>query len=169
MESEFLLYLNHMKSCAVIDDSGKYRYTLERYWGSNSSRIVNFVLLNPSKADATKDDPTVKACMEFAHKWKFDGLVITNLFAFRETSPHKMKSCLRPLGDKNDRYIKEVAKKASTVVVAWGNHGKHCGRDQEVLALLSGIKLHCLKVTKLGQPGHPLYVKRTTLLKKFTV
>ena len=48
---------------------------------------------------------------------------------------------------------------AGVVVAAWGNHGSHLGRDQQVIALLP--RLTCLKVTKARQPSHPLYLSRT--------
>lgn len=153
---------------ATIDDSGKYRYTLERRWGADPANFVNFILLNPSTADETKDDPTVRACIEFARRWGFDGLVMTNLFAFRATAPSKMRACNNPHGDLNDQYIKRVAKKAALVVVAWGNHGSHCGRDKEVMNILTRTKKpHCLSITKAGQPKHPLYVKRNTKSKPY--
>jgi len=147
---------------AIFDKSKKYRYVLERSWGINENNILNFILLNPSTADATHDDPTVRACVEFAKQWKFDGILITNLFAFRATNPAKMKSCRNPHGFQNDEYIKSIAKKSRMVVVAWGNHGTHCARDKEVLKILNTINQpFCLGNTKLGNPKHPLYVKRT--------
>lgn len=155
---------------AIIDKSGKYRYTLERRWGSDPANFVNFILLNPSTADETKDDPTVRACVEFARRWGFDRLVMTNLFAFRATAPSKMRACSNPNGDLNDRHIKRVAKRAALVVVAWGNHGIHCGRNKEVMNILANIKQpYCLSVTKAGQPKHPLYVKRSTKVKPYEI
>jgi hypothetical protein len=147
---------------AIIDESEKYRYVLERRWGTTSDNVINFVLLNPSTADASQDDPTVKACIQFAKNLGFNGLLITNLFAFRATDPIKMKSCKYPHGSKNDRYIEDAAKKSKMIIVAWGNHGTHCDRDKEVIKLLSPIKnLFCLGITASGNPKHPLYIKRT--------
>lgn len=148
---------------AIIDQSGKYRYSLERCWGSDISNVVNFILLNPSTADATRDDPTVKACIAFAKGWGFDALIITNLFAYRVTQPSEMKVCNDPYGSENEAYLKQIAKKSKKVVIAWGNHGSHCDRDKEVLKMLSPIqKLYCLGITKIGHPKHPLYVSRDT-------
>lgn len=154
---------------ATVDSTQKYRYVLERQWGPNAANFVNFILLNPSTADSDKDDATVRACVEFARRWKFDKLIITNLFAFRATDPAKMKSYLNPVGDQNNVYIKYVAERAKKVVVAWGNHGTHFHRDKEVLNILRRIKKqYCLGITKFGHPKHPLYVKRDNRLKPFT-
>lgn len=147
---------------AVIDKNKKYRYVLERRWGSDINNIVNFILLNPSTADASHDDPTVRACIEFARRWGYDGIAITNLFAFRATDPIEMKSCQNPHGSQNDKYISSVAKKSRIIIVAWGNHGTHCNRDREVLNVLISIKKpFCLGITDSGNPRHPLYIKRT--------
>ena len=70
-------YALAMVKRAIIDKIKRYRYTLERYWGADLTNVVNFILLNPSKADETKDDPTVRACVAFAQKWGFDGLIMT--------------------------------------------------------------------------------------------
>lgn len=153
---------------AVLDKTKKYRYTLERYWGKNKANFVNFILLNPSTADAVRDDPTVKACIEFAKRWGFDGLVFTNLFAFRATKPAQMKACLNPHGPMNDIHIKRIGRKARKIIIAWGNYGIHCNRCREVIALLGSKKLFCLGLTKSGQPKHPLYIKRTVTPRLYT-
>lgn len=74
---------------AVISKDGLYRYTLRRVW-DESKPLLNFVLLNPSKADAETDDATVRRCIGFAKLWGFGGIVITNLYAYRSTDPKKL-------------------------------------------------------------------------------
>jgi len=162
------IYFPRMQKSAILDATKKYRYVLGRQWGEDPKNMVNFVLLNPSIADDKVDDPTVKACVEFARRWGFDALVMTNLFAYRATDPRDMRSCEVPQGPNNDAYIEHVAKSAKRVIAAWGTHGTHCGRDQEVLKILRGVsKVYCLDVTKSGQPKHPLYIKRSTEPKIF--
>lgn len=51
------------------------------------NQFVQFIGLNPSTADETNDDPTLKKCMKFAHRWGFGSMCMTNLFAFRATEP----------------------------------------------------------------------------------
>lgn len=161
----------YIKKSAVIDSTGEYRYRLGRWWGSNKSNFVNFILLNPSTADGDLDDPTVKACVALtkSQRVRYDGLVITNLFAFRATNPRVMRACPLPHGKANDKHILRVAKDAKAIVVAWGNRGTHCHRDREVLELIRPYKkkLFCLGLTKIGQPRHPLYVRRGTRFKPF--
>ena len=53
---------------AVFDKSGRYRYSLTRRWASGGDTVA-FVLLNPSTADAERDDPTIRRCMGYAKHW----------------------------------------------------------------------------------------------------
>ena len=120
-----------------------------------------FIGLNPSTADETKSDPTVTRCMNYARQWGYDGLIMTNLFAYRSTDPKALKAVDDPVGPENDRYLIMSAIKASLVAAAWGNHGGYLGRDGRVGSKLLQYrsKLHVLKRTKLGYPSHPLYLK----------
>jgi len=53
---------------ATISPCGKYRYFLSREIGQELG-VATFIMLNPSTADATKNDPTIRKCMGFARKW----------------------------------------------------------------------------------------------------
>jgi hypothetical protein len=74
-------------SDATFDESLRYRYRLERAWVDHPVRFCNFVMLNPSTADAFVLDPTVTRCVGYARDWGYDGLVVTNIFALRSTDP----------------------------------------------------------------------------------
>jgi hypothetical protein len=118
-----------------------------------------FIGLNPSTADETKDDPTIRRCIAFAKSWGYSALCMTNLFAFRATDPKVMMDAENPVGEQNDKCLLEYSRFAAVVVAAWGAHGTYKGRDVEVQALLP--TLHCLRLTNGGHPGHPLYLPKT--------
>jgi hypothetical protein len=138
----------------------RYRYTLWRtglqderelfVTASNTmnrdgraKQFVQFIGLNPSTADETNDDPTLRKCMKFAQRWGYGALCMTNLFAFRATEPTVMKGESDPVGPDNDQWLSEIAGKAGMILVAWGKDGDHMQRDLEVLhELLKGHKLH---------------------------
>jgi hypothetical protein len=145
---------------AVISEDGLYRYVLWRTWDPGRGR-VNFVMLNPSKADASADDPTIRRCVGFARAWDYGGVIITNLFALRSTDPAALRSARDPIGGRNDAILVAIARQADLVVCAWGAHKSIGGRAAAVLRLLAGegIALSSLSRTSGGEPGHPLFLK----------
>jgi hypothetical protein len=113
--------------------------------------------LNPSTADENADDNTIRRCIGFARDWGFSRLLMVNVFAFRATRPVDLMKSDDPVGPENLEWITRARDASQLVLVAWGNHGKWRGRDQEVIGLLPGA--YSLGVTKSGAPRHPLYVR----------
>lgn len=151
-----------MRKGAVIDLIGSYRYSLWREWDINAPRVV-FVMLNPSRADATTDDPTLRRCISFAQSWGYGSLEVVNLFAYRSSKPTELKKVTDPVGSENDRYLEKAVKSADKIIVAWGNNGILKNRCKEVLDWLTSLDtLYCLGITQRGCPRHPLYVKSST-------
>ncbi len=140
---------------AVIN--GPYRYLLWRTWDPEQPRLL-WVMLNPSTADETMNDPTLRRIFGFSCASGFGGLEVVNLFALRSPSPKALLLAPDAIGPENDRYIQEAVVRASKVIVAWGNEGARDGRNTTVLSLISG-PVFCLGTTSLGHPRHPLYVK----------
>jgi hypothetical protein len=146
-----------MNKAAIFSTGREYRYALWRTWsGGSTPRYVMFIGLNPSTADETNDDPTIRRCIRFAQDWGYDGLVMTNLFAVRTKDPKVMKAHPSPVGDLNDQWLETLARNAAVVVAAWGADGGFRDRGEVVRQMLP--RLHCLKVTKAGHPSHPLYL-----------
>ena len=109
---------------ALFSPCRKYRYTLWRIWAPDKPYAC-FLGLNPSTADETADDPTVRRCIDYSKRWGMGSLLMLNIFAYRSTDPEKMKAVADPVGPDNDRWIKEIAGNAGIVIAAWGNHGDH--------------------------------------------
>jgi hypothetical protein len=115
----------------------------------------------PSTADETADDPTIRRCIGFAKRWGYGGLVMLNLFAFRATDPRDMRAAADPIGPDNDWHLTHSP--AALIVAAWGAGGTFMDRDRAVRAIL-GDRLMALGHTNHGQPRHPLYVRGDTEL-----
>ena len=150
----------NMKKSAVLSSCRKYRYELWRTW-DDSKPYAMFIGLNPSTADETEDDPTIRRCINFANSWGYGGLCMVNLFAYRATQPEDMKRASHPIGNKNDETLTLLAKNAGVIVGAWGNDGVFLNRSEDVRALIP--ELSVLKVNKSGEPAHPLYLKSTLI------
>lgn len=153
-----------MQRAAALSPCRTWRYTLERIWDVTKS-IVVFVLLNPSTADATQDDATLRKGIGFAKRWGYGGVVFVNLFAFRSTDPKNLSYNYEGMvGPDNDHHIVEQVQRAALVVLAWGVYGGHLSRDAHVLKLLRGTPLWHLGRTKDGHPKHPVRLAYSTPL-----
>jgi hypothetical protein len=148
---------------AVFSKCGRFRYSLLRRWNdADNVKLINFIMLNPSTADAMKNDPTVERCCKRAQALGFGRMIVTNVFALRSTDPAALYAAVDAVGPRNDAYIRDVAEKADVVVCAWGNHGVHLGRGDAVnklLILKAKKRIYRLgALTQENQPRHPLYV-----------
>ncbi|MCC6774585.1 MAG: DUF1643 domain-containing protein [Gemmatimonadaceae bacterium] len=151
--------MSDIVGAAHFSRCGRYRYALWRTWDAARPACC-FIALNPSTADAIRDDPTMRRCIAFARRWGFGGMSVGNIFAFRATRPADMKAEARPIGRANDRWLQRLAAESPVVVAAWGSHGAWRARDAHVLSLLGAVD--CLGVTASGAPRHPLYVRGDT-------
>ena len=151
----------HGKATAVFSADRRHRYWLVRTWDS-SKPTVAFLMLNPSTADAFKLDPTVRRCWGYAKEWGYGSLVVVNIFGLRSTDPKMLYGHPDPIGHDNDTFIRHAAETSDMVVSGWGNHGSLNSRGAEVLSMFednADISLHALKITKQGNPSHPLYLR----------
>ena len=144
-------------SGATFSPCRRWRYLLWRRWNA-SKPVANFLMLNPSTADEMKLDPTCSRARDFAERWGYGALIVTNIFAFRNTDPSQMRTAKDPVGPGNVAAIVHSAKASAIVVCAWGNHGRHLERSARIRELLKGHKLHTLRVNANGEPAHPLYL-----------
>lgn len=166
-----LFSTDRMLRSAYIDPTGRYRYYLRRIW-DKSLPSLTWIMLNPSIADESIDDPTIRRCLGFAKQWGFGRIIVLNLFAWRSTDPQAMFMHHRNghdiVGPQNDdQLVIPIARRAfdcnSRIFAAWGD----CGKTKEQRELISDRaarvqelpgEIWCLGVTKKGNPRHPLYV-----------
>lgn len=149
-------------STAVYSDCERYRYSLTRVWDESAGKVL-FVMLNPSTATEVQNDPTVERCERRARTLGFGGFRVTNIFAWRDTDPRKMRAATDPIGPYNNQTLLDGADWADQVIAAWGTHGAHMNRGAEVTELLvaTGQPLFHLGLSKQGHPKHPLYLPYT--------
>lgn len=147
-----------LKSTAQLSACGLYRYSLSRVWDQDKY-AATWIMLNPSTADATQDDPTIRRCCGFAEAWGLGGIYVVNLFAFRATEPKRLRTAHDPIGPENDSAIIGACMAGNITVAAWGTVGEFLGRGAQVLEMLHArrIAVHHLGLTQGGHPRHPLY------------
>lgn len=167
-----MTFFDTMRKSAVISLDGQYRYQLGRVWaGSGHSNLLTFVMLNPSTADAETDDQTIRQCIYFARRDKFDGICVVNLYAFRATKPEDLWKAADPQGPENASHLIEAAKMArvfnTPIVCAWGLHGGGGTYSFAVICEQYADLLFCLGRTKAGYPRHPLYIAHTQELEVY--
>lgn len=148
-----------MEQTATFSRCKQYRYQLERSWGVRTSRksTVVFIGLNPSTADATTDDPTIRKCIAYARAWQFNKLIMINLFAWRATDPTELLQSEDPIGKQNDIHMSRAVASGSLILACWGEYGSLLNRADEVRARIPR-HLYCLRTNASGQPTHPLYL-----------
>lgn len=145
---------------------GPYRYTLSRKLGG-SKGVALFCMLNPSTADDTKNDPTIRRCIGFATSWGCSELRVVNLFSARATKPKALRDVRDPVGHGNDDIIRNEIGKASLLVAAWGATGGFLPRKRAFLQTFGEHEWMCLGHTREGHPLHPLYVPKDRGLERF--
>ena len=157
---------------AIISNCGLYRYRLERDVASGGLAFAYFGV-NPSTADATTDDATVRKWKEITRRNGGRRFVVGNVFAFRATDVRALQVCADPVGPENARHLLEIAAEADVLVPCWGARGKlprelH-GRLAATLGLLrtTGKPIRCFGLTASGDPKHPLMLAYSTPLEFF--
>lgn len=153
-----------------------YRYTLWREWDVDSltgcaddlPRVHEYLAvigLNPSTADETQDDPTIKKCVKFAKRWGFGALCMTNLFAYRSTFPRDLLKVDDPTGPENLQHLFMAARDAGMVLAAWGKSVPIISSRAEFVSGVlkaGGVNLFALRKNSDGSPQHPIYVPDAT-------
>lgn len=155
--------MDEIERTARISECGKYRYVLSRRWSAAGGTCL-WCMINPSVADALRDDQTVRKCIGYARRWGFGEMQIVNLYALRATDPGELKrfGYAAAVGPANDDTIRNVLGSAKIVIAAWGANPAvdADARSSRVVELIcASHELLCLEETKSGHPRHPLYAR----------
>lgn len=151
--------MDYIQNDAIISPCGKYRYSLHRRW--NFKPTICFIGLNPSTANATKDDPTIRRCVRFADSWGYGGIIMVNLFAYRSTNPDVLTNVDNPIGIDNEFHIDRAINYSLISIAAWGAGPKGIlSYHVAEIGIKYKNKLHVLSLTKDGSPSHPLYLPK---------
>lgn len=162
---------------AIMDADNIHRYSLWRTWDYNKPRIM-FIGLNPSRATAVKNDPTIGRVIRFADAWGYGSLYFANLYSFRTPYVTELTCDLRPdieeqweplipnlhqaIGAECNAHLQKMISKSETVVPCWGSWPFIQKRADQVLTMIKYPMAFGLNQD--GSPKHPLYLKSDTQL-----
>lgn len=157
---------------AIISPCGKYRYRLDRQVGMEGP-VYAFFGINPSTADATEDDATVRKWIGFTKTWGGSRFIVGNVFAYRATDVKVLATVEDPFGDAIGDHVTDILTEADILVPCWGNTSKVPPKLQYAFDVLldalvsSGKPVRHFGLTKAGDPMHPLMLGYDTKLQEF--
>ena len=149
-------------SSAIISECGLFRYRLERDTGGGGEIVAAILGVNPSTADATVNDQTIRKDLGFAARLGWRRIIKGNLFAYRSTDIRALRTIHDPIGPDNDAHLDQIMRDADVVVAAWGAKNKlpdHLqSRYRKIIQIADrvGKPLMCWGVCSDGSPRHPL-------------
>ena len=139
---------------ARYSSDGLYRWNYTHRW--DDGPIVAWVALNPGTGDTNgRARPTLSQMVKWSDAWEYKGLIIVNLFAWRDTDPAVLEGMdeAKKIGDENDDAIEAAVAQASLTIACWGNKGRKSARSITVARMLKTPK--CLGFTEKDEPLHP--------------
>lgn len=160
---------------AIISDCGLYRYRLEREVRCIHSGATAVIMVNPSTADATSNDATIRKLLGFGEVNQWGKLIVGNLFAYRATDVRELGKVADPVGAENDDHLIRILAECDQVICAWGPISKQPkmrrNRFLDVLGLIHGAGLDPMCIgepAKCGHPKHPLMLPYSSPIQKWT-
>ena len=145
--------------------------------GNNIANPLICIGVNPSIAKDTHADPTMKKLLQIAKHNKYNGLIMLNLSPEISTNPKEITLDLPQSWHKeNLKHIAQVfhSYNTSDILACWGDN--IAMRSYLVVALQDIYKLAQDKkwlsietLTKKGNPRHPLYMHRDSVLYDFCI
>lgn len=168
MDSSDLLQAYHpfpiledkMEMGAHFSECRRYRYSIWRIW-DNSKPLIMFIGLNPSTANESSNDPTIRRVIGFAKKWGYGGVYMMNCFPYISTDPTRLDDWGQK--EENETELQKIAEKCNEIIFAWGNFKIVTATERHIDMMAMFPKAKALIVNKNGSPRHPLYIPLKTI------
>jgi len=164
MSDEASVITERIDGSAAMSADRRYRWSLKRWWEDGEGQIC-WVMLNPSVADETRDDPTLRRVLHFSRTWKYQAVEVVNLFPLVSPDPRVVRRwAADEFGSREDRHanasvVRRAMDQANRVIVAWG--AVRWAYDWSEYVIEDSWNrprpaLYALGETTLGFPSHPL-------------
>lgn len=151
----------------IVKKLSTYRYRLERDISPSGDVVIAYIGINPSIADESIDDNTVKNLKVFSANYNARKMIIGNVFSYRSTDVKGLSKATEPID--NDKELELIINEADILVPFWGSRTKLRvalrPRLDEVMSMLvkSGKPIKALGVTSTNDPRHPQGVSYKTM------
>jgi hypothetical protein len=169
-DSELFISNPYIKSECLFSPDRLYRYWLIRIW-DESLPVLTVIGVNPSTADETINDPTVRKVIGFAKRLNYGGLLMLNVGGYRSTDPVNWRKQQDPIGEENTaKHLLNYVKQFNTekVIAAWGKNGNY--QPKQCNDITNKFpELYCWGRNKDGTPKHPLMISYESKLEKFNI
>lgn len=157
-----------VKTDAYFSPDRVFRYWLTRIW-DEAKPIGCCIGVNPSTADETINDPTVRKDIGFMTRLGMGGLLKLNIGAFRSTDPVAWRKSADPIGPENTAahilaYIKKF--EPAIVIAAWGKNGNYAKAQCKAIADIIPDLL-CFGRNPDGTPRHTLMLPYSSAIEAF--
>lgn len=155
--------LQILESTATFDATSTHRLSLFRRWGPGP--LILAVGLNPSSADATKDDHTVRRLISLLDAQGFRALVLLNLWTRISASPRVAIGTEGQWTESDWRRFDQWYSRSDARLWMWGALG--WGHPDRQAIHATDANAFCFGITRNGMPKHPLYLAANTPLVRF--
>lgn len=155
---------------AILSPCRTYRYRLERDVDLLGDKVIAYFGVNPSTADESVDDATVKKWRGFSQRLQASRFIVGNVFAYRATDVNHLAKVNDPVGSENPKHLQAIIDDADMLVPCWGSRDKVPDRlrlhlDNLLFVLLhSGKPVYCFGKTASQDTKHPLMLGYDTRL-----
>ncbi|RIJ15972.1 DUF1643 domain-containing protein [Henriciella mobilis] len=157
-------------SSAVFSPCGLYRHRLDRKV-ADTGPVVAVPGVNPSTADAEKNDATIRKDIGFGQRLGWGRIIKPNKFQLCATDVRELRDAADPIGPYADEYLYSIFKEADLVVPAWGPLAKlprplrqRWRRVVHIAQDAGHDTLWCFGTAQDGQPRHTLMLAYSTPL-----
>lgn len=146
-----------------------------RWWLRRGHQpFAAFLMVNPSHADAYRNDMTVLRCGQWTRRWGYCGHMIVNAVPYRSPSPAACRewwfdnyrrdpSRMIDVLKWNEEVIKQIARTAAVRIVAFGANywaNEYIATALRAFSMPSEVggdnTLYCLGTNIYGWPLHPM-------------
>ncbi|WAC72109.1 DUF1643 domain-containing protein [Roseateles sp. SL47] len=154
---------------AIISPCGLFRFELEREVQEHGIVAALFGV-NPSTADATTNDHTIRKDLGFARVHGWSRIIKGNVFPFRATDVNELRRVADHRLEENAEHLRAIAAKADILVPCWGRRTKLPKELRPQLAVTlellraTGKPIFTFGFTACGEPVHPLMLGYDTPL-----